>query len=93
MNKQAYQLTLIAPAFLGDANQSGTWRTPPIEALLREWWRVAAALGHGFEHRSLREEEDRPFGNAWLDGQAARCRTSSPSRKARKPPLGWGPTT
>ena len=64
------QLRLHSPAFLGDAHQSGVWRTPPIKALLREWWRVAAAPESGYDHRSLRETEGLLFGNAWLESDA-----------------------
>ena len=64
------QLRLHSPAFLGDAHQSGVWRTPPIKALLREWWRVAAAPESDYEHRSLRETEGLLFGNAWLEPDA-----------------------
>lgn len=61
------QLRLHSPAFLGDAHQSGVWRTPPIKALVREWWRVAAAPEVGYEHHLLREAEGLLFGNAWLE--------------------------
>lgn len=60
-------LQTLSPAFLGDAQQSAVWRTPPIKALLREWWRVAAAPAHGHDHRRLRLTEGKLFGNAWLD--------------------------
>jgi len=33
----------LTPAFLGDAEQNGRWRTPPFKALLRQWWRMAYA--------------------------------------------------
>lgn len=61
------KLHTLSPAFLGDAQQSAVWRTPPIKALLREWWRVAAAPAHGHDHRRLRLTEGKLFGNAWLD--------------------------
>ena len=64
------QMRLCSPGFLGDAHQSSVWRTPPIKALLREWWRVAAAPDSGYEHRSLRETEGLLFGNAWLEKDA-----------------------
>lgn len=38
-----YTLHCATPAFLGNAEQSGQWRTPPIKALLRHLWRVAYA--------------------------------------------------
>ena len=43
MIKKTYRLQLASPAFLGDADQKGTWRTPPLKALIREWWRIAVA--------------------------------------------------
>jgi len=68
MVKQTYTVRFITPAFLGDAEQNGAWRTPPFKALLRQWWRIAAAQSHGYDHHKLRETEGRLFGNAWLDG-------------------------
>ncbi|PIY00998.1 MAG: hypothetical protein CO125_07315 [Hydrogenophilales bacterium CG_4_9_14_3_um_filter_59_35] len=70
IQQKSLQLRLHSPAFLGDAHQSGVWRTPPIKALLREWWRVAAAPESGYDHRSLRETEGLLFGNAWLEPDA-----------------------
>ncbi len=29
------------PAFLGNVDQQGQWRTPQFKALLREWWRIS----------------------------------------------------
>ena len=40
---RTYSLRFVTPAFLGNAEQAGQWRTPPIKALLRQWWRVAYA--------------------------------------------------
>lgn len=64
-----YTLRFIAPAFLGDADQSGRWRTPPIKAQLRQWWRVAYSAQH--EHRTnvaaMRADEARLFGAAGDD--------------------------
>jgi len=68
MKTLAYTLTFLTPAFLGDAEQSGRWRTPPIKALLRQWWRVVYAADHGFnvDVDAMRREEGLLFGNAWL---------------------------
>jgi len=66
MIKQQYTVSFVTPAFLGDAEQNGSWRTPPFKALLRQWWRVAAAKDHDYSHERLRETEGRLFGNAWL---------------------------
>jgi CRISPR-associated protein Cmr1 len=68
MKTLAYTLTFLTPAFLGDAEQSGRWRTPPVKALLRQWWRVVYAADHGFavDVDAMRREEGLLFGNAWL---------------------------
>lgn len=60
-------LSLVTPAFLGDACQRSQWRTPPLKALLRQWWRIAAAPDHDYKYEALREAEGRLFGHAWLE--------------------------
>lgn len=67
MVKQTYTVRFSTPAFLGDADQNGAWRTPPFKALLRQWWRVAVAKNYGYDHAQLREAEGQLFGNAWLE--------------------------
>ena len=67
MIKNEVRIELLTPAFLGDAEQKGVWRTPPLKALLREWWRIAAAPAAGYRHELLREQEGLLFGNAWLE--------------------------
>ena len=69
MKTRHFQLQFHTPAFLGDANQSGRWRTPPFKAQLRQWWRVAYAAHKGFavNVREMREIEGRLFGHAWLE--------------------------
>ncbi|MFN3611719.1 RAMP superfamily CRISPR-associated protein [Tepidimonas sp.] len=69
MRTCAYQLTFLTPAFLGDAQQSGRWRTPPFKAQLRQWWRMVWAADHGFAGSVdvMRREEGLLFGNAWLE--------------------------
>jgi CRISPR-associated protein Cmr1 len=53
------------PAFLGDADQNGRWRTPPFKALLRQWWRVVHARDHDpRDIASMREIEGKLFGSA-----------------------------
>jgi CRISPR-associated protein Cmr1 len=74
MKTKSFQLTLLTPAFLGDAQQSGAWRTPPFKALLREWWRIAAASGQDYRHTALREREGVLFGNAWLEAVNGKSR-------------------
>ena len=64
------------PAFLGDAEQKGRWRTPPFKALLRQWWRVVAAKDFEYDYRKLRKQEGVLFGHAWLkEGPANRAKT------------------
>ena len=48
MRKLQYDLKFLTPAFLGNAEQQGQWRTPPFKALLRQWWRVVYAADRGF---------------------------------------------
>jgi CRISPR-associated protein Cmr1 len=73
MECREYRVTFLTPAFLGDAEQKGRWRTPPFKALLRQWWRVVKAnelLRGGCDpqclHTEVREAEGRLFGHAWL---------------------------
>jgi CRISPR-associated protein Cmr1 len=66
MQKLSYLLTFTCPAFLGNAQQVGQWRTPPIKALLRQWWRVVYAAnqkGH-VDVAAMRRVEGRIFGAA-----------------------------
>lgn len=69
MVQREYALCFYTPAFLGNAEQSGQWRTPPFKAQLRQWWRVAYAASQRFrpDVAGMREAEGRLFGNAWLD--------------------------
>ncbi|MCX7659426.1 RAMP superfamily CRISPR-associated protein [Caldimonas sp.] len=67
-----YKIQFVTPAFLGDADQSGAWRTPPFKAQLRQWWRVMYSADH--DHRvsvdEMRKHEARLFGAA-NDGQGS----------------------
>lgn len=76
---QTRQLTarFLTPAFLGNAEQDGQWRTPPFKHLLREWWRVAWAEANGWsnDYHAMREDESALFGSAAGDnGQRSRVR-------------------
>lgn len=64
-----YRLVFHTPAFLGNAEQAGQWRTPPIKALLRQWWRVAYAAEHpnAMSVALMRHAEGLVFGHAWLE--------------------------
>ena len=81
-----YRVRFTTPAFLGNAGQSGQWRTPPFKALLRQWWRVAYAAGRGFDVdvETMRRDEGRLFGNAWID--KAYCKSAVRIRLSR-----WDP--
>lgn len=72
-----YRISFNTPAFLGNAEQTGQWRTPPFKALLRQWWRVAFAAGlHGrVDVDEMRRQEGLLFGVA-ADGREG-------SRKSR----------
>ncbi len=66
MLQRKYTVRFTTPAFLGNAEQEGQWRTPPFKHLLREWWRVAWAEEHGYpaDVSKMRAEEARLFGSA-----------------------------
>jgi len=70
MIKNTYRLQLASPAFLGDADQRGVWRTPPLKALIREWWRIAVAPELGYDEHKLRQREASLFGTAADDNQS-----------------------
>ena len=61
MKKLEYEMRFLTPAFLGNAEQSAQWRTPPIKALLRQWWRVVWAAENGFSNdiAAMRREEEK----------------------------------
>jgi len=82
----AYTLRMLTPAFLGDADQNGRWRTPPIKALLRQWWRVAYAAEKQFAMRvdEMRHEEGLLFGHAWLENDTYECNGRQVTTAARK---------
>src|SRR5882724_1007203 len=69
-----YTVHFLCPAFLGNSEQSGQWRTPPFKALLRQWWRVAYAADHRFsvDVDRMREDEGRLFGAAADAGDSNR---------------------
>lgn len=77
-----YTVQFLTPAFLGGADQSGQWRTPPFKALLRQWWRVAWAAQRGFRVNvaEMREAEGRLFGNAWLTRREGNTEKTDASR-------------
>lgn len=68
MKQKSFEVEFLTPAFLGDAEQSGRWRTPPFKAQLRQFWRVAYMHRNKFRFdlATMRQEEGKLFGNAWL---------------------------
>ena len=70
MLTRTFTLRFITPAFLGNAEQTGQWRTPPIKALLRQWWRVAYAAQQpgAVDIAAMRTAEGQLFGVA-ADGE------------------------
>lgn len=66
MNVLELELEMTTPAFLGGADQSAEWRSPPFKALLRHWWRIAVAQEFRYDDQALRELEGVLFGHAWL---------------------------
>lgn len=91
-----YTLRFDTPAFLGNAEQNAQWRTPPIKALLRQWWRVAYAADKGFAVNlaAMRREEGLLFGNAWLQDNFCKGRVrirlgqDESGRRWHKPNIG-----
>lgn len=66
-----YKVKFLTPAFLGNAEQSGQWRTPPFKALLRHWWRMAVAENWNYNTNDIRKREGELFGVA-ADGGDSR---------------------
>jgi len=84
MKKRTYTVRFITPAFLGNANQDGQWRTPPFKHLLREWWRVAwAGKNDPADWRRMREVEGYLFGHAWLENDRDGHGKKVSARKSR----------
>lgn len=65
-----YKLSFNTPAFLGNAQQQAQWRTPPIKALIRQWWRVVKAESVGYDVAKLLVDEGKIFGAAGDDSQS-----------------------
>ncbi len=68
MKTLEYNIRFITPAFLGNAEQNGQWRTPSFKALLRQWWRVVYAAKNNFQIdlKIMLHEEGLLFGHAGL---------------------------
>ncbi len=66
MKKLEYEIKFNTPAFIGDANQSSAWRTPPFKALMRSWWRFVWAAQNNCkvdDLENLRSCESKLFGD------------------------------
>jgi CRISPR-associated protein Cmr1 len=72
----SYTMRFVCPAFLGNAEQNGQWRTPPMKALLRQWWRVAYAADKRFvvDVKGMRKAEGQLFGAAADAGASNKSR-------------------
>ena len=68
MTELHYRLSFNTPAFLGNAQQQAQWRTPPIKALIRQWWRVVRAESVGYDAARLLAAENELFGAAGKEG-------------------------
>jgi CRISPR-associated protein Cmr1 len=68
MQELSYQISFNTPAFLGNVDQQAQWRTPPIKALIRQWWRVVVAQDTALDVAALRRAEARLFGTASDNG-------------------------
>lgn len=71
MQRLEYTVRFVTPAFLGGADQSAQWRTPPFKALIRQWWRIVHAPQVNYAVDVLRRDEDALFGVA-ADGGDSR---------------------
>lgn len=67
MQEHRFTVRFDTPAFLGNAGQAGQWRSPPLKALLRQWWRVAAAKSVGYDVARLRAAEAETFAPAVMN--------------------------
>jgi CRISPR-associated protein Cmr1 len=72
MQRLEYKVSFVTPAFLGNAEQAGQWRTPPFKALLRQWWRVVHAPSVNYDVEALRRDEGALFGVAADGGDSRR---------------------
>jgi len=66
MKELEFEIRFNTPAFIGDAQQESEWRTPPIKALMRYWWRFIWASKnkpHPNDLNTLRECENQLFGD------------------------------
>lgn len=91
MYKARYTIRFNTPAFLGDAEQKGEWRTPPFKALIRHWWRIRVARELDYDYNRVREKEGQLLGHAWLAKSPTNRHAAlqSPVRISLKATQGW----
>ena len=85
MHVLRYEVRFLTPAFLGDAEQAGQWRTPPFKALLRQWWRVVVARDCEHDWKRIRIAEGQVFGHAHGDEQSGEQARASRVRLRLEP--------
>lgn len=78
--ERAFRLDFASPCFLGNAEQSAQWRTPPLKALLRQWWRIRYwnRLSDGAPEKNLAGmlvAEGKIFGRAADEKEGASARS------------------
>jgi CRISPR-associated protein Cmr1 len=71
MKKIELNISFNTPAFLGNTDQQGQWRTPPFKTLFRQWWRIVKAKQCNYDYHELLEYEKKLFGYA-SDKKASR---------------------
>lgn len=76
--KETYTVCFVTPGFVGGADQTGEWRTPPFKALLRRWWRIVwwnqtRNRGETPNIDAMRQAEGRLFGCGADEGGGARA--------------------
>jgi len=77
MKQLELKVSFTTPAFLGNAQQQGQWRTPPFKALLRQWWRVVwwnQNRQSAPTISQMRIAEEELFGSAAGDGGGGKSR-------------------
>jgi len=78
--QKTYNIQLNTPAFLGGADQTAQWRTPPFKSLIRRWWRVLKAKEYNYDHARIREAEGEIFGHTDLKHKGKNWAMKSPVR-------------
>lgn len=86
MERTKHTVKFLTPAFLGDAGQNAVWRSPPLKAELRRWWRVAMIARHTGSLAELRSLEGALFGDAaGTNGRRSAVRLRLHGQRAWKP--------